>query len=55
LLAGWADSVATAAALERQRIGDVCIDTDGRSVQEVAGAIVAQAPGWARLCGPSAE
>jgi len=55
LLAGWADSVATAAALERQRIGDVCIDTDGRSVQEVAGAIVAQAPGWARLCGPAAK
>jgi hypothetical protein len=55
LLALWEDSVATTAVLERNRIGDICIDTDGRSVREVAWAIVAQAPGWSRLRGPSAE
>ena len=51
LLAVWEDSVATAAALERNRIGDVCIDTDGRSIREVASAILAQAPGWASFRG----
>lgn len=53
LLTAWEDSVATAAALERHRIGDLCIDTDGRSVREVARAILAQTPGWSRLRGPS--
>ena len=55
LLALWEDSVATAAALARQQIGDVCIDTDGRSVRDVARAILAQAPGWSRLCSPAEE
>jgi hypothetical protein len=51
LLTAWEDSVATTEALERDRIGDVCIDTDGRSAGEVAQAILAQAPGWSRLDG----
>jgi hypothetical protein len=55
LTAHWEDSVATLEALERNRIGDVCIDTDGVSVREVAGAILAQAPGWSTLRGPSEE
>ncbi|MGN6697684.1 MAG: AAA family ATPase [Thermomicrobiales bacterium] len=55
LLAFWEESVATAAALARNRIGDVCIDTDGRSVRDVARAILAQAPGWSHLRGPAAE
>jgi hypothetical protein len=55
LTAHWEDSVATAEALERNRIGDVCIDTDGRSVREIARAILAQAPGWSRLRGSAGE
>jgi hypothetical protein len=55
LLAVWADSVATTEALERNRIGDVCIDTDGRAVREVARAILAQTPGWSSFRGPSEE
>jgi predicted ABC-type ATPase len=55
LQAVWEDSVATTEALERHRIGDICIDTDGRSVREVARAILAQAPGWSSLRGPSEE
>jgi hypothetical protein len=53
LLAAWEDSVATTEALERKRIGDTCVDTDGRSVREVARAILAQAPGWASLLTPT--
>jgi hypothetical protein len=49
LTAVWEDSVATTEALERNRIGEICIATDGRSVQEVARTILAQAPGWSRL------
>ena len=49
----WEESVAATAMLERNRIGDVCIDTDGRSIREVARAILAQAPGWSSLLGPS--
>ncbi|MFN8541368.1 MAG: hypothetical protein U0232_28325 [Thermomicrobiales bacterium] len=55
LLAHWQDSVATAEALAHNQIGDLCIDTDGRSVQEVAQAILAQVPDWSRLRGPSAQ
>ncbi len=32
--------------LDDSGLGDVCIDTDGRSVEEVADAIVARANGW---------
>ena len=53
LTAVWEESVAATATLERLRIGDVCIDTDGRSVRDVARAILAQAPGWSFLRGPS--
>jgi len=55
LLAFWEDSVAAMETLERNRIGDVCIDTDDRSVREVAWAIFAQAQGWSRHRGPSKE
>ncbi len=53
LTAHWEESVAATATLERHRIGNVCIDTDGRSVQDVARAILAQAPGWPILLGSS--
>jgi hypothetical protein len=53
LTALWAESVATTETLDRRRIGDLCIDTDGRSVREVAWAILSQAPGWSHLLGPS--
>ena len=55
LLAAWEDSVATTEVLERNQIGDVCIETDGRSVREVARAISAQVPGWSNLRGLSEE
>jgi hypothetical protein len=55
LLTLWEDSVATTEALERNRIGDVCIDTDGHSVREVAWALLAQVPGWSSLREPSEE
>jgi hypothetical protein len=51
LMAHWEDSVATMEALERNRIGDVCIDTDDRSVREVAQAILEQAPSWSSVVG----
>jgi chloramphenicol 3-O-phosphotransferase len=43
-------AVADAAALERAAIGDLCVDTDGRTVEESADAVVAQA-GWMRWAG----
>jgi DNA polymerase III delta prime subunit len=38
-------AAADAAALDRAGIGDVCVDTDGRTVADVADAVLAQAAG----------
>jgi hypothetical protein len=51
--AGWlarfaAESVRDAADLERDGIGDLCVDTDGRSIAEVARLVRAAAGGWPR-------
>ncbi|GAA5190312.1 hypothetical protein GCM10023322_45150 [Rugosimonospora acidiphila] len=35
-----------AAELERVGLGDLCVDTDGRTVEEVAGLVRARAGGW---------
>ncbi|MFL6073224.1 MAG: AAA family ATPase [Mycobacteriales bacterium] len=40
------EAVATARALDRARVGDVCVDTGGRSVREVARLVRASAGGW---------
>lgn len=55
LLAHWADSVATAAALERDRIGTICIDTDDRTLPEIAQTILAQLPDWPPPSAPPAR
>ena len=44
-----AESVRDAADLERDGIGDLCVDTDGRSVTEVARLVRAAAGGWPHL------
>ena len=39
-------AAAVAEALHRAAIGDLCIDTDGRTIEEVAQVVLARANGW---------
>lgn len=39
-------AVANAEALERAAIGDQRIDTDGRTIEELAHTVLTQAAGW---------
>lgn len=43
------EAVRDAQDLERAGVGDLCVDTDGRSVPEVAEAVRARAGGWPGL------
>src|SRR5262249_23522017 len=55
LMAVWEASGAAMERLGGHRIGGICIDKDGGSGGGGAGAGLAQAPGWSRLRGPTAE
>ena len=49
LLALLQESLEAAALLERKGIGTLCVDTTGRSINEIAQLILAKADGWSSL------